>query len=72
MNIGSITDDANMNLSGSGDVIYAYISTDKTTGPFTFLGAIATAAEIYSNDGANPEADGTLERLQYRTYRTRY
>lgn len=57
VNFGSITDDANMNLSGSGDIIYAYTGTDKTSPNTPFLGAIASDTDLYNKtDGT----EGTL------------
>jgi hypothetical protein len=57
VNIGSIIDDTNMNLSGSGDVIYAFLGMDNDTPDTPFLGAIATAADEYNQpDGS----EGTL------------
>jgi hypothetical protein len=47
-----------MNLSGSGDVIYAYTGSDKDSPVTPFLGAIATDADLYNQpDGT----EGTLE-----------
>lgn len=58
VNLGSITADANMNLSSSGDIIYAYVGTDKDSPNTPFLGAIATDANLYNQpDGI----EGTLE-----------
>lgn len=48
VNMGSIINDANMNLSGSGDVIYAYTGVDKNTPDTPFLGAVATASDEYN------------------------
>lgn len=56
VNTGTITDDTNMDLSGSGDVIYAFIGPDKDT-PNTFLGALASDANLYS------QPDGTQGTL---------
>lgn len=56
VNTGTITDDTNMDLSGSGDILYAFLGTDKDT-PNTFLGAIASDVELYNqSDGT----EGTL------------
>jgi len=56
VNTGTITDDTNMNLSGSGDVIYAFLGPDKDT-PNTFLGALASDANLYN------QPDGTQGTL---------
>lgn len=54
VNIGTIADDTNMNLSGSGEVIYAFLGSDKDT-PNSFLGAIATSSDQYNGTDGNLE-----------------
>jgi hypothetical protein len=65
--LGAISDDANMNLSGDGDVVYAYTSTiDKNEGDYSFLGAIASEPAIYDGgEGTIPAelSDGTTAIL---------
>lgn len=61
---GSITDGTTMNLSGSGDIIYAFLGPDKDTPetPTTdaFLAAIATGADLYNKPtGTKGTLDGT-------------
>jgi len=53
---GAITDDINMNLAGSGDVIYGFLGPDKDT-PNTFLGAVASDASLYNQPNGT---EGTL------------
>ncbi|TYP94988.1 Por secretion system C-terminal sorting domain-containing protein [Fodinibius salinus] len=61
VNLGTVTDDTDMDLSGSGDVIYAFLGSDKDT-PETpsssaFLGTISSDLALYSQpDGT----EGTL------------
>jgi hypothetical protein len=57
VNVGSIANDANMNLSGSGDIIYAYLGADKSTPDTPFMGAIATDVDLYNQVNGN---EGTL------------
>ncbi|NGP86833.1 lamin tail domain-containing protein [Fodinibius halophilus] len=53
VNTGTITDDSNINLSGSSSVIYAYTGSDKDT-PDTILAAAANSVDEYNG------TEGTL------------
>ncbi len=56
VNTGDVVDDANLDLSGSGDVLYAFTGIDKNT-PDEFLAAITTDENRYNQpDGT----EGTL------------